>query len=67
MSSQYEARRAEAARRTENMNVDETVELDNAEVDEENKEQREVSHKFKSSLARIFAQFGELAQFNILN
>ena len=49
------------------MNVDETVELDNTEVDEENKEQREVSHKFKSSLARIFAQFGEVAQFNILN
>lgn len=61
MSSQYEARRAEARARTENMNVDETVELDNTEADEENKEQLEVSHLLKLSLGRIFAQLGELA------
>ena len=68
MSSQYEARRAEAARRTENMNVDETVELDNTEADdEENKEQQEVSHILKLSLGRIFARFGELAYFINVN
>ena len=67
MSSQYEARRAEARARTENMNVDETVELDNTEADEENKEQPEVSHLLKLSLGRIFTQLGELAKFNILN
>ena len=43
------------------MNVDETVELDNTEADEENKEQLEVSHLLKLSLGRIFAQLGELA------
>ena len=62
MSSQIEARRAEARARTENMNVDETVELDNTEADdEENKEEAQVSHLLKLSLGRIFAQFGELA------